>query len=91
MATREAAAIKWAGVSTRSRQLWLIGSVVLLAILASVPLFTDRRDLLNLMFLVYLAVCLGQSWNIVGGFAGQVNLGHAAFWPAGWRRSCSRW
>ena len=28
-------------------------------------------------------VCLGQSWNILGGFAGQVNLGHAAFFGIG--------
>src|SRR5919112_2828497 len=66
-----------------ARQVWLIGSIVGLAVLAAVPLLTDRRDLLNLLFLVYLAVCLGQSWNIVGGFAGQVNLGHAAFFGIG--------
>lgn len=66
-----------------TRQRWLIGSILLVAILAAVPLFTDRRDLLNLLFLVYLAVCLGQSWNILGGFAGQVNLGHAAFFGIG--------
>jgi branched-chain amino acid transport system permease protein len=80
MAVSEA---KRAGASTRSRQLWLTGSVVTVAVLAAVPLFTDRRDLLNLLFLVYLAVCLGQSWNILGGFAGQVNLGHAAFFGIG--------
>jgi branched-chain amino acid transport system permease protein len=51
--------------------------------LALLPLFTDRRDLLNLLFLVFLSVCLGQSWNILGGFAGQVNLGHAAFFGIG--------
>ena len=66
-----------------TRQRWLIGSILLVAILAAVPLFTDRRDLLNLLFLVYLAICLGQSWNILGGFAGQVNLGHAAFFGIG--------
>jgi branched-chain amino acid transport system permease protein len=48
-----------------------------------VPLLTERQDLLNLLFLVFLSVCLGQSWNMLGGFAGQVNLGHAAFFGIG--------
>jgi branched-chain amino acid transport system permease protein len=58
-------------------------SVVSVVVLAAVPLVTDRADLLNLLFMVYLSVCLGQSWNILGGFAGQVNLGHAGFFGIG--------
>jgi branched-chain amino acid transport system permease protein len=62
---------------------WLgIGAVVLVG-LAAVPWLTSRTDLLNLLFLVFLSICLGQSWNILGGFAGQVNLGHAAFFGIG--------
>jgi branched-chain amino acid transport system permease protein len=30
-----------------------------------------------------LSITLAESWNIVGGYAGQVNLGHAAFFGAG--------
>jgi branched-chain amino acid transport system permease protein len=33
--------------------------------------------------LILLYVALGQSWNVLGGFAGQVNLGHAAFFGIG--------
>src|SRR5215210_5630599 len=62
---------------------WLgIGALVLVG-LAAVPWLTSRTDLLNLLFLVFLSICLGQSWNILGGFAGQVNLGHAAFFGIG--------
>ncbi len=50
---------------------------------AVLPLFVGREDLLNLGFLIFLAVALAQSWNIVGGYAGQVNLGHAAFFGLG--------
>jgi branched-chain amino acid transport system permease protein len=53
------------------------------AVLFAVPLFVNRADVLNLLFLVFLYVTLSQSWNIVGGFAGQVNLGHAAFFGIG--------
>jgi branched-chain amino acid transport system permease protein len=38
---------------------------------------------LNLLFLMLLYVALGQSWNVLGGFTGQVNLGHAAFFGIG--------
>jgi branched-chain amino acid transport system permease protein len=54
-----------------------------LAIAALVPVFTQRADALNLLFLVALYITLGQSWNIIGGFAGQTNLGHAAFFGTG--------
>ena len=71
-----------------------IGAAVVVA-LAVVPLVVPRDDLLNLLFLVLLYVTLGESWNILGGYAGQINLGHAAFfgvgtlvtrqtWLAGW-------
>lgn len=33
--------------------------------------------------LVLLYIALAQSWNILGGFGGQVNLGHAAFFGLG--------
>ncbi len=52
-------------------------------VLACLPIVVARADVLNLLFLVFLYVTLSQSWNIVGGFAGQVNLGHAAFFGIG--------
>ena len=57
--------------------------LVALVLLAGFPLVVPRADIVNLLFLVFLYVTLAQSWNIVGGFAGQVNLGHAAFFGIG--------
>ena len=54
MATQQVTELKRAGVSTRGRQLWLVGSIVVVVVLAAVPLLTERQDLLNLLFLVYL-------------------------------------
>lgn len=56
---------------------------VLLMVVAMVPQFTTRTDVLNLFFLIFLFICLGQSWNILAGFAGQVSLGHAALFGLG--------
>jgi branched-chain amino acid transport system permease protein len=55
--------------------------VVLLA--ALLPRLTTRDDILNLGFLILLNVTLGQSWNVLGGLAGQISLGHAAFFGLG--------
>lgn len=66
---------------TRLAKPAVIGFLVIAAVL--VPQFTDRRDTLNLLFLVYLYVTLAQSWNILAGYAGQINLGHAAFFGVG--------
>lgn len=59
----------------------LVAFVVVAALVP--PLSGGRADVLNLLFLILLYVTLGQSWNLVGGFAGQVNLGHAAFFGIG--------
>jgi branched-chain amino acid transport system permease protein len=58
---------------------------------ALVPQVTTRPDLLNLLFLIFLYVTLSQSWNILGGFAGQISLGHAVFFGVGALVTRSLW
>jgi len=60
-----------------------IATVVGLAALGLVPLAVRREDVVNLGVVFLLSVALAQSWNIVAGLAGQVNLGHAAFFGLG--------
>ena len=62
---------------------WTVAILVAFALLALLPLLTARDDVLNFVFLVLLSITLAQSWNIVAGYAGQVNLGHAAFFGLG--------
>ena len=54
-----------------------------LAALGLAPLVVTREDWLNLGVVFLLLVALAQSWNVMGGLAGQVNLGHAAFFGIG--------
>jgi branched-chain amino acid transport system permease protein len=62
----------------------LLGAGISLTVLfAALPLLTARNDLLNLCVQIFLAVVLAQSWNLLGGYAGQINLGHAAFFGLG--------
>lgn len=60
----------------------LIFAGIVLAIALAVPAFTDASHL-NMAILVLMAAQIGVAWNIVGGYAGQVSLGHAAFYGLG--------
>jgi branched-chain amino acid transport system permease protein len=62
---------------------WAAALLLAFALLALVPLLVRRDDVLNLLFLLLLSITLAESWNIVAGYAGQVNLGHAAFFGLG--------
>jgi branched-chain amino acid transport system permease protein len=53
-----------------------LGLVVILFI---IPLMVRDPIFLHLMILIFFYAYLTLSWNIVGGFAGQVSLGHTAF------------
>ena len=66
-----------------SERVWAVAILLALATLAALPLARPRDDVLNFAFLALLAITLAQSWNIVAGYAGQVNLGHAAFFGLG--------
>jgi branched-chain amino acid transport system permease protein len=37
----------------------------------------------HLMIMVFLYALLGEAWNILGGYAGQVSLGHAVYFGVG--------
>lgn len=59
--------------------LWALGSIAVLVL----PLFVDNPSHQNLLILILMAAQLGVAWNILGGLAGQVSLGHAAFFGIG--------
>jgi branched-chain amino acid transport system permease protein len=61
-------------------RVWIAGLLILLILF---PLITRGEYLLNLMILVCLYTILAHSWNILGGYCGQISLGHATFFGAG--------
>lgn len=64
---------------------WLpqAGIIVLILFAIFFPRQVDKQNTWNLFFLICLHISLGQSWNILAGFAGQTSLGHAAFFGIG--------
>ena len=61
----------------------IILSSLLFACLASVPFFTSREYIYSLIILVCLYTILSHSWNLLGGFTGQISLGHSTFFGMG--------
>ena len=49
-----------------------------LTLLAAAPWVCDRYALSVLVFALYMA-CVGQSWNLLLGYSGQLSLGHALY------------
>ena len=71
------------GLLGRHERRWALAIVGVFGLLALLPLAVRRDDVLNFVFLILLSITLAESWNIVAGYAGQVNLGHAAFFGLG--------
>ena len=58
-------------------------SIILVGGLFIIPLINNNPIFLHLLILVYFYAYLTTSWNIIGGFAGQLSLGHTAFTGVG--------
>ena len=48
-----------------------------------IPRYLESPYALHIMILLFLSVAQGQSWNILGGYAGQHSVGHAAYFGVG--------
>jgi branched-chain amino acid transport system permease protein len=62
----------------RSRVAALLAPFLAVALLAVLPAFLSSYAITVFIFIFFYAY-LGQAWNIVGGYAGQLSAGHAAF------------
>ncbi len=54
-----------------------------LLVLLSVPLVTTNNYLLHVCVQMFFFAYLGQAWNIMCGYTGQLSFGHAAFFGVG--------
>lgn len=60
-----------------------VAALVVLVAVAMVGLVFDSQHVLTLTIQTMILATLATSWNILGGFAGQISLGHAAFFGLG--------
>ena len=53
--------------------------LIIAVLLLALPLILGQRYLFRVMINIFFFAALGSAWNIIGGYAGQLSLGHAAF------------
>ncbi len=68
-------------IARRRREIML--GLALLAVLALLPLGVSGTYLRGLIVLALLYAGLSQAWNILGGYCGQISLGHALYFGIG--------
>ena len=66
-------------VSTRGWLLRILGLVVLLLL----PKLIQDRYFMHIVVMTGIYVIMALSWNLLAGYTGQLNLGHAAFFGIG--------
>ena len=71
--------------SSKSWRRWVNPTAIVVVLLFAVlfPQAMGKDNIWNLFYLICLGIAMGQSWNMLGGFAGQTSLGHAAFFGIG--------
>lgn len=57
--------------------------LVLTGVAVAAALLVQNEFFTNLVIWTFFYATVGLSWNLIGGFAGQLSLGHAAFYGLG--------
>jgi branched-chain amino acid transport system permease protein len=69
---------------SRANIMKLLSWAALIAALALLPqMLTGRPFELRLLTIICLYATMGQAWNILGGYAGQISIGHGLFFGLG--------
>jgi len=58
-------------------------TLIALSLLLVVPVLSGSSFIYHIFVLLCIFAALSTAWNIVGGFAGQLSLGHAVFYGIG--------
>jgi branched-chain amino acid transport system permease protein len=71
------------GATSRRVTLIVALGLVLLFPLIAVPIFDAYAYVLQVGMLILMWIAMSSSWNILGGFAGYISLGHGVFFAIG--------
>jgi len=63
-------------------KLLIIGALVIVFIVPPMVMEIGTA-VMNLLIILFIFIILSQSWNLMGGYTGQINLGLAAFFGSG--------
>lgn len=59
--------------------LWLF----IIAVVGLFPLFIEYEYVVSLLITLFIYITIAESWNLLGGYTGQISLGHSAFFGLG--------
>ena len=68
-------------MKTDRRHIIIFSSLLLFLVIA--PILISDTQFQYLLIMLLLFATLSQAWNLIGGYAGQVSFGHAAFFGIG--------
>jgi len=57
--------------------------IIFLLLLTLLPFMIKSQYFLSLLISLFIYITLAESWNLLGGYTGQVSLGHGAFFGVG--------
>ncbi|HKS23125.1 MAG TPA: branched-chain amino acid ABC transporter permease [Thermoanaerobaculia bacterium] len=60
-----------------------LGLALLVGALVALPHFVESTYVLHILILIFINAIAGSAWNVVGGYAGQYSIGHAAYFGVG--------
>jgi branched-chain amino acid transport system permease protein len=60
-----------------------IGLIIVAILVLLFPVFFTLPFPRHLMIMIFLYATMGLAWNLIGGYAGQISLGHAIFFGTG--------
>jgi branched-chain amino acid transport system permease protein len=62
---------------------WVIGLIAAAAVLIALPLVVESAFAIDIFIRILLFSFIGVAWNLMGGYAKQLSLGHAAYFGLG--------
>jgi len=71
------------GVISRRVTLIVVVALILLFPWIAYPIFDSYAYVMQLGMLILMWISMSSSWNIIGGFAGYISLGHGVFFAIG--------
>jgi branched-chain amino acid transport system permease protein len=69
----------------------VVSGLAVLVLAVGIGLGSDNQHLLTIAIQTMILAALASSWNILGGFAGQISLGHAVFFGLGAQTTRELW
>jgi len=69
--------------SIAGRRMFVIGGILVLLFLLLPQVANLGSYILSLLFTLFIYIVLSHSWNLLGGYAGQFNIGLAAYFGSG--------